>query len=221
MGPSSVVVFDFDGTLVSRDSFIDFSLRYCLRRPLRLLLIGAVLPAAALLRLRSSTAASSALLWAMTVGSSTRRFVLALRTYAKGTLPAYASDAIFAELSRHLRDGSRVVIATGTLPTLVRGLLRARELGMLPIVGSRLRRQWGGLVVATHCVGRAKVAELRKQLGIVAWSNVYTDSFADRSLLRGARDITLVSPSERTLLRTRRLIDSATGLRVLRPSQGP
>lgn len=213
---SNVVVFDFDGTLVSRDSFFDFALGYCLRRPARLLAIGAVLPVALLIALRSRVGAGSAVLWAMTVGSSTRAFVVALRQYAMRTLPRYANDAIFAELARHVRAGRRVVIATGSLPLLVRRLLAERQFAPLPIVGSRLRRKWGGLVAETHCIGRTKVQQLAGRLGIVEWSTVYTDSFADRSLLRVARDITLVSPSNRTLLRTQRMIGRTTALRVVR-----
>ncbi len=201
-----VVVFDFDGTLVSRDSFLDFALGYCLRRPARLLAVGALLPLALLLVLRSRVAAGSLMLWAMTVGSSTRCFAKALQRYARGTLPRYAHEAIFAELSRHVQARSRVVIATGSLPSLVRGLLEARRFARLPIVGSRFRRQCGGLVLATHCTGRTKVRELAHRLQIEAWSTVYTDSFADRSLLSRAREITLVCPSKRTLLRTKRMI---------------
>lgn len=215
--PRPVVVFDFDGTLVNRDSFFDFALGHCLIRPGRLLLMVAVLPVALLLALRSRTAGGSALLWAMTVGLSTRRFVLLVRRYARNTLPGYAHDSIFAELERHLREGSRVVIATATVPVMVRGLFYARRLRMLPIVGSRLRRKWGGLVAETHCIGSVKVRELARRRGVSEWAAVYTDSFADRSLLRRARDITLVGPSARTLTRTQQLVGQAAVVRVLRP----
>ncbi|HEY0467877.1 MAG TPA: haloacid dehalogenase-like hydrolase [Polyangiaceae bacterium] len=210
-----VVVFDFDGTLVTRDSFLDFALGYCLRRPARLLAVGLLLPLAMLLMLRSRVAAGSLLLWAMTVGSSTRAFAQALRSYARSTLPRYAHEAMFAELARHVQTGKRVVIATGSVPLLVRGLLAARQFGRLPIVGSRFQRRCGGLVVETHCTGRTKVQQLARRLRIETWSTVYTDSFADRSLLSGARDITLVCPSNRTLLRTQRMIAGETALRVV------
>jgi phosphatidylglycerophosphatase C len=216
---ATVVIFDFDGTLVSRDSFIDFSLQYCARRPARLLALLATLPLALLLRLHSISAASSVLLWAMTVGSSTRQFVLALRRYAKLTLPSYAHEAIFAELARHVAAGDRVVIATGTVPLLAQGLLNARGLARLPVVGSRMYRRWGGLVAPTHCVGRVKVGELKRKFGIESWLSVYTDSFADRSLMSRARDVTLVAPSPRTLRRTQQLVGDGTTLRVLYPSR--
>lgn len=212
---ANVVVFDFDGTLVDRDSFLDFALGYCARRPARLLLITLLLPVALALALRSWRRAAAMLLWVITLGTSTCSFARALQRYAKQTLPRYANDAIFGELSAQLRAGHRVVIATGSIPLLVRGLLRARNLPPIPIVGTRLRRRWGGLVTETHCVGKTKVHELQRKLGIVGWSAVYTDSFADRSLLRRAQHITLVSPSGRTLRRTQGLIDDGKVLRVL------
>src|SRR5437868_14267686 len=96
-GAPAVVVFDFDGTLVGRDSVIDFVLHYCARRPARLLALVAVLPLAALMRLRSVGAAASVLLWAITVGASTRRFGLALCRYARLKLPHHAHEALFVE----------------------------------------------------------------------------------------------------------------------------
>jgi len=214
-----VVVFDFDGTLVSRDSFLDFCFAYCWARPARLLLIVALLPVALLLLVtRSQGAAGSVLLWAITVGCSTRSFVLALRRYAISTLTRYAFEEIFAELGRHLGEGRRVVIATGSVPTLVRALLSAREIVRMPVAGTRLRRRWGGLITETHCTGEVKVHELRRRFGIGAWTVVYTNSFADRPLLNGAHDITLVHPNRRTLRLTQRMSSKKATLRVLRPS---
>lgn len=213
-----VVVFDFDGTLVSRDSVIDFCLRYAARRPQRLLLVALVAPLAAIFRLRSVSAAASVLLWALTVGASSRPFVLALRRYAEDVLAGLACEELFGELLREQALGRRVVIATGALPTLVRGVLRARALPPLPVVGSRLRRRYGGFVVATHCVGRVKPQELSRRLRIHAWDAVYTDSWADRALIRGARSVALVSPSTSLLTRVQRL-DGQRTLRVLDPAR--
>jgi len=216
---SDVVVFDFDGTLVSRDSLVDFGFAYCRARPARWLLIVPLLPVALLLLLtRSQGAAGSVLLWAMTVGCSTRSFVLALERYATSTLTRYAFEEVFAELARHLGEGRRVVIATGSLPTLVRGLLAARKMARLPVAWTRLRRRWGGLITETHCTGEVKVHELRRRFGIGAWTAVYTNSFADRPLLSGAHDVTLVHPNRRTLRLTQRMSSKKATLRVLRPS---
>ena len=211
----ATIVFDFDGTLVSRDSFFDFSLRFCLRRPARILFVALSAPWALLATLRSVDAALSVFLWAMTFGVSTRQFVELLRSYAREVLPGAVNEAIWEELRAHHGAGNRVAIATGSLPLLVRELSTARGLPGLAIVGSRLRRKWGGLVAETHCTGPTKVHELERRFGITRWSAVYTNSFADRALMLGTPDITLVGPSRSTLLRTRRLIGPGTTLRVL------
>ncbi len=110
-----------------------------------------------------------------------------------------------------------MVIATGSLPTLARGLLAARQLRRLPVVGTRLARKWGGLIARTHCTGPVKVQELSRKFGIRAWTSVYTNSFADRALMLGASSITLVCPSASTLRRTTRLAGNTKPLRILRP----
>jgi phosphatidylglycerophosphatase C len=215
--PGRVVVFDFDGTLVSRDSFVDFSLRYCLARPWRMLLVCLTAPVAFVLRWHSLKAASSVLLWAMTVGGRTRGFVLALRKYGSKRLPLLANEPLWAELARRLEQGAHVVIATGTVPTIVRAMLRARGLPLLQVAGSRFRRRFGGLTVRTHCIGRVKPRELARRFGISSWLTVYTDSFADRWLVRVAREVVLVGPDERTLTRLRALVSVGSSLRVVDP----
>jgi phosphoserine phosphatase len=170
-----------------------------------------------LLLTRSQGAAGSVLLWAITVGCSTRSFVLALRRYATSTLTRYAFEEIFDELRRHVSEGRRVAIATGSVPTLVRALLAAKGMVRLPVAGTRLRRRWGGLISETHCTGEMKVHELRRRFGIATWTTVYTNSFADRPLLSGAHDITLVHPSPSTLRLTQRISSNKATLRVLRP----
>jgi len=213
--PSSVVVFDFDGTLVNRDSLFDFSVRYCLKRPARLLLMLALLPVSLLALLRSTEAALSALFWSMTLGTSVRSLARELRSYARNVLPAFANEAIFAELVRHVHVGDRVLVATGSLPSLVRELMLARHLRPLSTVGSRLRRKWGGLVLETHCTGRTKLSELERRFDITRWAAVYTNSFADAPLMRGTPSITLVGASRSTVLRTQQLIGPTTELRVM------
>jgi phosphatidylglycerophosphatase C len=206
MSPArDVVVFDFDGTLVGRDSVLDFCFRYAARRPHRWALVLLAAPLAAIFRLRSVAAAASVLLWALTVGASPRTFVRALRRYAAVVLPRFALPGTFAELRRELDAGRHVVLATGALPVLVRGALRSQGLPRLPVVGSRLRRSYFGFVVETHCVGRRKPRELARRLGITEWRAVYTDSWADRALMRRARRIVLVAPSSALLSRARQL----------------
>ena len=189
-----VVIFDFDGTLTSRDSLIDFSLRYCLARPARFLFVIPLLPVALLLlTTRSQAAAGSVLLWAMTLGVSTRSFVLALRSYASHTLPDYAFDAVFDELAGHVREGRRVLIATGSLPVLVRGLLAARQLGRLPTVGTRVRRRLAAK--SRHALSGDVKVEGCSVASVCSVENLLHQQLRGPSAMSGAADITLVCPT--------------------------
>jgi phosphatidylglycerophosphatase C len=210
-----VVIFDFDGTLVGRDSVLDFCFRYALARPWRLLLVALVAPVAGCAGLRSTRRAASVLLWALTCGTSTPRFVRALRRYGARILPRFVHPRLLQELRSHLEQGAHVVLATGSLPTLVRAFLRAHGLPALPVAGSRLVRRRGGLVVVTHCVGKTKLRELERRFGIRSWSRVYTDSWADAPLMSQARDVTLVAPSPRTEMRAQSLLQGRAPLRTV------
>jgi phosphatidylglycerophosphatase C len=212
------VVFDFDGTLVSRDSLLDFCFRYSIRRPWRIALALAVLPLAVLALTRSQGAAGSVLLWAMTVGTSSRRFVFSLRRYAREALPTRVFESLLVELRGHVVAGDRVLIATGSLPTIVRGLLRARGLPPLSVVGSRLHKRFGGFVVSIHCVRSTKVVELRRRFGLERWQHVYTNSFSDAPLIARASEVTLVCPNQRTLRGTERILGPQRTFRVERPT---
>jgi phosphatidylglycerophosphatase C len=219
MSPA-VIVFDFDGTLTCRDSFLDFCARYGLSRPFRLLfLLLPLAPLGLLLALLwSRGVGGSVLLWAMTVGTPPRSFVSALKRYARGRLARSVHEPILSELTRHREEGHRVIIATGSLRMLVRELLAARGVGRVATVGTRLERCCGGWIAPVHCTGSVKVDALRLRYGVSAWACVYTNSFADRALMSRARNITLVCPSSDTLRRTTRFSEaSSIPLRVVRP----
>ena len=201
-------------TLVRGDSFTGFAVRYCLRHVGRSLLMVALLPLAAALGWRRRTRGGSLLLWAMTVGVPTRRFAEAIREYAIHTLSKRVYEQVFVELERHARVGNAVV-ATGSIPLMVRALLRARGAPRVPVVGTRLKRRFGGLVADTHCIGRTKVRELDRRLGLKTRAAVYTDSVLDHPLMRRAGYVTLVGPTPRTLRRVEYLLGPSIPLQAL------
>lgn len=200
------MVFDFDGTLVAGDSFTGFCLRHCRRSALRFAVCLGVLPLVALLFLPLATRRFSARLfmWALTLGVSTRDIARALRAHSVERLSRRVDEAAFRELERWQAAGAEVVIATGTLPSLVRPLLDRRGLSGVRVIGSRLVRRFGGLVPEVHCIGPTKVAELERWIGARAWHWTYTDSAMDLPLMRCAGAVTLVGASPRTVRRVRR-----------------
>lgn len=210
-----VVVFDFDGTLVSGDSFAAFLTAFCLAHPLRIPLVVAAVPFVLVARMRSLTRAVSLLLWVATFGVPARPFVVAMKSYGRGVLPKRIHPNVFGELVAHVERGARVVIVTGCHPLIVRAFLRGQNLPGVRVLGTRLARRRGGFVAAVHCIGRNKVAELRKWLGLTSFALVYTDSALDLPLVARADAVTLVNPNRRLTARVNALV-GAKPVRVLR-----
>jgi phosphatidylglycerophosphatase C len=211
-----VVVFDFDGTLVHGDSMTRFALAYLSENRRRALLVLTCLPLAALLMLFRKTRSPGVSLfcWSLTFRLGRRTFVSALRHFAETTLVRHANEATLAELAARLSRGETIVVATAAPPVLVRGLMRGRGLAGVRIAGTRLVGCAGGLVTRPHCIGEAKLRELRRRFGLTQWAHVYTDSALDLPLARHARSVTLVGVGARTRRRFERLL-GASAVRVL------
>lgn len=214
----AVAVFDFDGTLVHGDSVTRFAVAYLARRPGRLLFMLPFLPASvALLPFHATRTPGVALFWwALTCGTGTRSLVTALSAFAQTTLAEHVNETTFAELAARLGRNEDVVVATAAPPVIVHGLLRARRLRGVRVVGTRCVRRFGGLVPSPHCIGATKVSELRRRFGLDAWAEVYTDSAFDLPIVLRAASVNLVEPSRRTLARVERALASGVPLRVFR-----
>ncbi|MGX6449589.1 hypothetical protein ACVU7I_16230, partial [Patulibacter sp. S7RM1-6] len=90
-----------------------------------------------------------------------------------------------------------------------RATLDAAGLGAAELVASRIGVRRGGLALAVHNYGPAKVVGLAAHGIRPPWDVAYTDSLADLPLLRGARRPVLVGAGPRTLARARQTLGPA------------
>ncbi|HWP09496.1 MAG TPA: HAD family hydrolase [Polyangiaceae bacterium] len=220
MEPARVVVFDFDGTLVHGDSVTGFAIEYLRARPLRLLLMLPFLPLALLLMLvgASRSAGVSFFWWLLTWGTRARVVGEALRTYTRRTLAQRGNGATLAALADHDKKGDLVIVATAAPASVVHHLLRARGLPPARVVGTLVKRRFGGLVTRPHCIGAVKVRELERRLGITRWAEVYSDSALDLPLMRQASAVILVEPNAMSRSLVERALAGKVPVRVLRDS---
>ena len=207
-----VVLFDFDGVLIRRDSFGLFIRDRYARSLLRKLAVLPTLP---------WLLASWPISWRLPVrtlvhvgllGTGERGYRRAAEDFA-ATLTRrsrlFIGEGLQA-LRRHQQAGDRVVVVTGCEITLVRAILHDLGLRDLEVIGSRFRPGWLGMRVAEHNVGRAKVAALRAR-GIVAWRVAYSDSAQDLPMLRGAREPVLVNATPSLCKRVERGLGRSVG----------
>lgn len=205
----SVVVFDLDHTIIRCDSFLGFNRELLLRRSWRtaLTLVASPFLAALWIPRRTRLAVASTLVWLGTVGLEEDELHALMDTYVSTRFdldPRLVCRTSVEVLQAHQRSGARVFIATGSEVALARRICARLGIGDVEIVGSTLRRWWGGWIAGEHCFGPRKVAMLIECGAGEHWDFVYSDSAADLPLLtRGARRVVVnPRPSQRTSLET-------------------
>lgn len=193
-----VIVFDFDGTLYSRDSFAGL-FHYLFRHsPWRLSLAMLASPILILLWLapHGRDRAVSVLLWLATLGLSTRAFNQWIQRYVAsiekdrsgGCFYSSANDCLMA----HQAQGHRVIIISATGEPLLKAMLALAGLDV-EYIGSKLARRWGGIVCTYYCYGINKVFPYRELTGDSNIHCFYTDSRSDYPLMRISSKTVLVN----------------------------
>ena len=210
---AAVALFDFDYTLIRRDSFSRFVQALLWRDWWRMAAAAGLTPVVAPLWSLKSTREIpvSTMVWLATLGLGHERLSRDLRDHV--THLARDPDALVyregvARLRAHQQQGHRVVIATGAFEDLARSICDALGLEDLEVVGSSLRPWRGGMRALEHCFGERKVTMLRARGFPPPWRFVYTDSASDLPLLRHAEEGFFVNPTRRALQRARRALPS-------------
>ncbi len=209
----AVALFDFDYTLIRRDSFSRFVRGLLWRDWWRVVAAAGLVPIVApMWSLRGTRDLPvSAMVWLATLGLGRERLADDLRAHVADLardLDALVYRDGLDRLRAHQQAGHRVVIATGAFEDLARSICDALELENIEIVGSSLRSWAGGMTAREHCFGERKVTMLRARGFPPPWRFVYTDSASDLPLLRHAEEGFFVNPTRRALQRARRALPS-------------
>ena len=200
----AIVLFDFDGVLVRRDSFESYLRMRLRRQPWRLLAVFPMLPLLPLLlsSVRVKGWLARVLMRVATCGLDEMRFQADIRAFGRRFIgiPGIAVHQAVARLREHLNAGDRVLVVSATAQPLLNAMLDELGLGgAVEALGSSVAVRWSGVHALFHNYGRAKIVTLTG-LGLSPpWAAVYTDSRSDLPMLVGAQRSVLVNPSARDL----------------------
>ena len=199
------VIFDLDGTLARRDTYLPF-IFYCLKefglkkRPAFCLPLHVLLYCC---RIVTKARLKEALLECVLTGVSLDRLKPIVEKYVARLIESGLNQSLVKILQDHLNSGDRVIVATASLDLYVLAL--CRRLGVENVVCTRAQVERGvvtGQIVGENCRGVEKVRRLEECLSPDDWqqSVFYTDHHADLPLLRRVSRGFLVSPSLLTRL---------------------
>lgn len=196
--PQSYAFFDFDGTLIARDSFLLMLKFHFKQQPWRLVLAFLLCPLLLVcVSLRGvKTGVKSFLLWILTVGKSKKAALHCL------TSAIVAEQGLwFREVLKTWEDlrqqGVSIVVVSASGATWIHACLRAYNTGPVrAVIGSRLAFYWGGVVLTgKNCYGEEKIDRIYKTLGSsFVWHSSWTDHVADLPLLKKAPKRYVICP---------------------------
>jgi phosphatidylglycerophosphatase C len=210
-GGGDVVVYDFDGTLVEGDIGAAF-IHHLLQGWRRALVLPFAPLGFVLMRFEATRRAGVSLfLFFGALGRNVGTIEALAERFAE-TRPMRPRERELAWVRADVRDGHRVVVATGAFEPLARAALR--RLGVYPgvtLVASRLRLRWGSAGVARHCTGEAKLRALAEEGFPPPYVRAVSDAAIDLPLLRAAHEAVLVNASARC----RSIVRQALGARLV------
>lgn len=190
-----IVVFDFDKTITSVDTFtrlIVFLINQSLGRQLFSL---PFLPVIYSLKPFKSTRplAVSLGLWVASVGRNKRKLISLIKEYASqrkvlGPHDVMRLRALYA-IKLHLTLGHKVIIVSASSRCWIKHFLGPALSSRVTIIGSRLKFKWKGLVLGSWCYGDEKLNHFSlRGFENNNWRTMYSDCPTDISLMQRARN---------------------------------
>ncbi len=184
-----IAVFDLDGTLTKRSTFLPFLVRFC-RRSRR---VGALVRmpfvlAAYVLRLRRDYQTKERLLIDALAGAAVSDIEDEAARFCNARLPGNLHPVGMELLAKHQQAGHRVILLSASPDVYVSAV--ARALGIEETICTRVAISDGvcvGTLVGENCKGLRKLAALKEYLRIQegpADSYAYGDSRHDLPVLK-------------------------------------
>ena len=166
IGSPRLVLFDFDGTLTTVETFPLFVHHAAPRWRVRL---GGPLLAPLVLAYRagwaSGLAVRAAVVRVALTGIPVSRFDAAAREFVATRLPALLRPDVLASLRAHRDRGDRVIVVSGNFEALLRPWCEAEGVELLAsaleVRDGRLTGRYGG----PQCVGESKAERIRAAAG--------------------------------------------------------
>lgn len=185
----TLAVFDFDGTLVTRDSFLPFLVRYARKlRKFRALLIMPFWLSLYGIRAISAKTVKEKVMGLVLAGQERVAIDAFAEAFFADWVQTHLKETVVQRLREHQLQGHRVVLLSASPDLYVPAM--GRHLGIEETVCTRVifeEDRCTGLIAGLNCKGEAKIAMLREYLklnGAPGLSFSYGDSRSDLPLLR-------------------------------------
>lgn len=212
----NLVLFDFDKTIVNRDTGAAYMKFMLCRNPLRLFLCCLALPVCVPFLLHSKTKyiGFSILLWLATFGMSLRKVIRLRKAFIRRYLNE-PSTIIFKDALQHLQlltsNNHKVVVVSGASDWMVKAIFTHASLPKVDFVCSHEMCFFGGMISKFHCYASNKVKRVRELYNLEIYDSIigYSDSSVDIPILALCNRRVNINPKPRCLKKLSTSFDSA------------
>lgn len=203
--PVRVAVFDLDGTITRRDTYVDFLL-YCFRcMPGRLLSAPLLVWALVLYKagFRSNHWLKARFLGLIAGGVDSDKLEVLASHFCKKVLRHDVKKGALDEIQKLKAEGYKIVIATASFGFYVEKLATALEADALLCSNARLDDNGciKGELQGLNCIGEEKARRVQELLCDKGWTHVeraYSDHKVDLPLLKMSNIAVVVDPKPAT-----------------------
>jgi len=200
-----VAVFDLDGTITYKDTYVDFLL-FCLRKqPLRILRAPALACYVVVYKagLRTNHWLKVRFLRTVAGGLGGQRLEDLCSEFSQNTIKNNFKPQALAELQRLRESGYALVLATASFDFYVSRLFDALSMDYLVCTVAKRDRagRITGEIDGKNCIGKEKAERLRILCNEQYWSSIdraYSDDIVDRPLFELASVALVVDPKPKT-----------------------
>jgi len=199
----NTVIFDLDGTLTRKDTYLPFL--FCCAREFGLRMRAAFLipmfSTLYFLKLVTNSRLKQAFLSGVLTGIAVDRLKPVVEKYVATLIENGMNRPLLQTLRDHLKRGDRVILATASFDLYVEML--AQRLGITDVVCTRAEICGGvvtGRILGENCHGMQKLRRLEAVLEPADWrlATLYTDHHSDLPLLKKVSRAYLVNPGSKT-----------------------
>lgn len=192
------IIFDFDGTIVSKDSYYEFTKWLVKRSYIRMFFMLVCFPVAAILAAWSRTRLVGLNIICFIGSAFQTQSIFTLRRqfiahYFTALGGKFFEEAI-SELINHQRNNHKVLILSGCPHWLLYGMTKHIGLKGISVLGSKCTSTYYSLLLTEHCYHKNKIAMARANgYDTNAWKIGYTDSKVDIPMLEFCQRKVLVN----------------------------
>ncbi len=182
----AIALFDFDGTLTTKDSLIDF-IQYAVGKPAFYfgLLWQSPKLAAFALKLMSNNKAKESLLGHYFAGWEAERFEQVARQYSLTQIDRLMRPKGLERILWHQAQGHRVVVVSASMESWLQAWCHTKS---VELIGTQLEIKAGrvtGKFASNNCHGQEKVNRIKAQYNLADYQQIYAygDTSGDTEML--------------------------------------